>query len=428
MTVSAAWALASDLKIVVRDEIAERAALERVAAWAFQFTPTVSISTPADVLLEVEGSLKLFGGVGRLRRSVEQGLAELGYGVCVACAPTPLAAQLFACAGLATRIQHRDALHHELKKLPLGLLDHPAQVTTMLDNFGVHTIGECLSLPREGVARRLGQGLLDDLDRALGKLPDPRLPFVPPSHFKTSLALPAPVEQAEALLFGARRLLIELCGWLVATGKGAQNLRWVLAHEDCADTQIDMKLVVPSRDSEHLLNVLRERLARVELPRPVTAIALCTGQLQPLASHNLSFLPDFHHGGESTARLIERLRARLGEETVFGLATLSDHRPERAWRTCKPGDGIAPKAPPELRARPLWLLASPQPLKEVAAVPHYDGPLSLLIGPERIETGWWDGHDVARDYFVACNPAQSLLWVYRERNAPGGWYLHGLFG
>jgi protein ImuB len=425
MTIAAAWALASDLKIAVRDEIAERAALERVAAWSFQFTPTASISAPAEVLLEVEGSLKLFGGLGPLRRSIEQGLAELGYGACVACAPTPLAAQLFARAGLATRIQHGDALHHELQKLPVEMLAHSLQVQTMLDNFGVHTLGDCLKLPREGVARRLGQGLLDDLDRALGKLPDPRLPFVPPAHFKASLALPAPIEQTEALLFGARRLLIELCGWLVATGKGAQSLHWVLAHEDCADTQIDMNLIAASRDPEHLLNVLRERLARVELPRPITAIALNARQLQPLASHNLSFLPDVHHGTENSARLIERLRARLA---IFGLAMLSDHRPERAWRTCQPGDGIAPKATPGFLARPLWLLASPQPLKEVAAVPHYDGPLSLLVGPERIESGWWDSHDVTRDYFVACNPAQSLLWVYRERNVPAAWYLHGIFG
>ena len=95
---------------------------------------------------------------------------------------------------------------------------------------------------------------------------------------------------------------------------------------------------------------------------------------------------------------------------------------------CRPGDDIALKVPRQFSARPLWLLASPQPLKEVAAVPHYDGPLSLLTGPERIESGWWDDRDVTRDYFVARNPAHSLLWVYRERNAPAAWYLHGIFG
>ena len=427
MAASAAWALASDLKIVVRDEAAERAALERVAAWALQFTPTVSLTPPAEVLLEVEGSLKLFGGLSRLYRSVKQRLAELGYGASFACAPTPLAAQLFARAGLEMRIRNHDALHHELQKLPVNSLDYSPKALAMLDNFGVHTIGECLRLPRDGLARRLGQRLLDDLDRALGRLPDPRPPFIPPPRFEALLALPAPVERAEALLFAARRLFAELCGWLAATGNGAQSLRLTLAHEDCADTRIVMKLVAASRELEHLISVLRERLARVGLPCPVTAITLATEQLQTLASHNLSFLPDTRHHAESSARLVERLRARLGDEVVCGLTTFPDHRPEYAWRICEPGNDAALKELQTLPSRPLWLLASPQPLREVAAIPYYDGPLSLLLGPERIEAGWWDGHDVARDYFVAHNPAQSLLWVYRERSVVGGWYLHGFF-
>ncbi len=427
MTVSAAWALVSELGIVARDEVAERAALERIAAWAFQFTPTTSISAPAEVLLEVEGSLKLFGGLNRLHQRVEQGVAELGYSASAACAPTPLAAQLFARAGLSTRIRHYDALRHALEKLPVSLFDRSSEAEAMLESFGVRTIGECLGLPRDGLARRLGQRLLDDLDRALGGLPDPRPTFVPPPDFKASLPLPAPVEQAEALLFAARRLLTELCGWLAATSNGVQSLRLTLAHEDCADTQIVIKLVAANRDHEHLTSVLRERLTRVELPRPATAITLATGQLQPLASHNLSFLPDARYRAESIARLIERLRARLGEKAVHGLTTLPDHRPERAWRACEPGENAPPKELRTLSSRPLWLLASPQPLREVASIPHYDGPLSLLAGPERIETGWWDGHEVARDYFVARNPAQSLLWIYRERGATGSWYLHGFF-
>ena len=64
-------------------------------------------------------------------------------------------------------------------------------------------------------------------------------------------------------------------------------------------------------------------------------------------------------------------------------------------------------------------------------MPHYQGALSLLAGPERIESGWWDGKDAKRDYFVAQNPEQSLLWIFRDRpaqSAAGSWYLHGIFG
>ena len=57
MPAAAASALAADLRLVPRHLTAEQAALERIAAWAIQFTPTVSIECPSEVLLEVEGEL-----------------------------------------------------------------------------------------------------------------------------------------------------------------------------------------------------------------------------------------------------------------------------------------------------------------------------------------------------------------------------------
>jgi protein ImuB len=59
--------------------------------------------------------------------------------------------------------------------------------------------------------------------------------------------------------------------------------------------------------------------------------------------------------------------------------------------------------------------------------------LSLLAGPERIESGWWDEGEASgegitgdqrRDYFVARNPQGEWLWVFRDE---AGWFLHGGF-
>jgi len=117
---------------------------------------------------------------------------------------------------------------------------------------------------------------------------------------------------------------------------------------------------------------------------------------------------------EGWARLLERLRARLGHGAVCGLAAQPDHRPEHAWRRVEPGEWDPREALPP-GPRPLWLL-EPQRLKE--------GEFTALAGPERIESGWWDGDDAKRDYFVARLQNASLAWVYREA---GEWYLHGLF-
>ena len=54
--------------------------------------------------------------------------------------------------------------------------------------------------------------------------------------------------------------------------------------------------------------------------------------------------------------------------------------------------------------------------------------LRLMSEPERIETGWWDGGEVARDYYTAVDLHGVRLWVFRERDEPHGWFLHGVFG
>ena len=161
------------------------------------------------------------------------------------------------------------------------------------------------------------------------------------------------------LLFAARRLLVELCGYLAATASGVQRLAFTFSHHGREPTRLTLSLVAATRDADHLTSVLRERLERTALPCPATAIALESELLLPLASRNLSLLPDAGQQEEAAAQLIERLRARLGEEAVLGLKRFPDHRPEYAWRTCEPGskDAAAARA---IAGRPLWLLNKPR--------------------------------------------------------------------
>ncbi|MGE5526451.1 MAG: Y-family DNA polymerase [Rhodospirillaceae bacterium] len=381
MPVAAAMALDGGLQFVMRDVAAEQAALERIAAWALQFTPVVSLAAPA-VLLEIEGSLKLFGGLNALRREVENGVRALGFEAVIAIAPTPLAAELFAAAAWPVRIRHPDALRTSLAQLPVDTMNLAPDAMRLLDDIGMRTLGDCLALPRDGLARRLGQALLDTLDRAAGNLPDPRPRYVPPMMYNASQPLPAPAQEAEMLLFAARRLLTELCGFLSATAQGVQRVRFTFSHEDHEPTVLTLSLMAASRDAEHLVNVLRERLHGTELPRPAIAIALHSEQLLPLAARSASFLPDAAHHAEAAAQLVERLRARLGDEGVIGLRTVDDYRPELGWQACEPGTPSGASATGA--SRPLWLLVSPRPLDETGTSPSYEGRLALLAGPERI--------------------------------------------
>ena len=55
------------------------------------------------------------------------------------------------------------------------------------------------------------------------------------------------------------------------------------------------------------------------------------------------------------------------------------------------------------------------------------GSLRLRSGPERIETRWWTGQEVCRDYYVADNARGMRLWIFHEREGERRWFLHGIF-
>jgi protein ImuB len=384
---------------------AEREALEAIAVWLGRFTPRVSLEPPCAVAAEVGGSLRLFGSMEQLGSKLLLELKQLGFEASLAFAPTARAALWRAAGGGGA-----------LETLPVTVADLEPEALELLRGLGVATLGDLMRLPRDGVALRFGQGLLDELDRALGKLPEARAFFAFPEKFLARLELPSPAAEASAVLFAARRLLAQLEGFLAAHQAGIRGFAVRMVHAKTSSTIAEVRLAAPSRHAAHFATLLRERLGRIALGAPVEALALEADDLEPLAGWTAGLFRDARAAGEEWARLVERLVARLGHEAVHGLAVHPDHRPERAWRTVPPDEAASSQSPiPE--PRPLWLLETPRRLGE--------RDFTLLAGPERIESGWWDGAEARRDYFIARTREGALVWVYRERGE--GWFLHGLF-
>jgi protein ImuB len=432
MKLSAAQALYPGLESRERDLKAEFHALSTLAQWCGQWASTISLAPPYGVLVETGGSVKFFGGIDRLAGYMQDGLTALGYQSLIASAPTAGAAMMLARAGMATALTDPAALKGRLKPLPLELLDYEPDVLDALAAMGVRTIGGCLSLPRSGLARRFGPALVDELDRVLGELPDPRKPFNAPANFASRLELPSSVEAVEQLVFGLRRLVGELGAYLAPRSLGVTRLVLELLHDDEPATTLTLGLSA-SRDAEHLLKVLRERLSRTELPQAVIALRLAAAETAALDVESLSLIPGERNTEKDRVELIERLRARLGDTAVTGIEAVADHRPERAIRNCEPGKarGKSASSGSNLnRQRPLWLLPRPQRLHSRASRPWLGGEVALITGPERIASGWWDDSDrdadATRDYFVARAADGETLWIYRHPGADN-WYLHGIF-
>ncbi len=421
ITLGAAHALAPGLSVFRRDEAAEAAALARLAAWAGRFTSFVALSPPREIVLEVAGSLKLFGGPDGLWAKVAEGIRGLGYAAKMALAPTPLGAAFLARARPGTRVAGMADLEPAVAFVPLELLDLAPETVAAFRALGLSRVGDCLKLPRAGLVRRFGEEPLRSFDRALGKLPDPREPFVPPSRFEGRLLLPAETIAAEPLLFAARRLLLELEGYLAARGEGAGEVRLALFHREGRATRLDVGLVSPARDPAYLLGLLREQLAATRIPGPVSAVGLSVETVLPLPPENRQLWKERGRDvQEAWPELAERLRARLGAGAVEGIEVAAEHRPERSFLRTDVSRGAEPWVAPRFGLRPFWLLPRPAPLAREN--------VTLLAGPERIESGWWDGDDVRRDYFVAEDSRGSRLWIFRERDGEKRWYLHGIFG
>jgi protein ImuB len=429
-----ALSLAADLRIVEHDPVQEREALEQVAGWLLQFAPTVSLQPPDGVLVDVSASLRLFGGRERLVERIRGGLAELGFGLRLATAPTATAAWLLARWRDGACIEHESLLEAGLAPLPVELLEAAAPHRDALAAVGVRRLGDLARLPRTGLARRYGKALLAELDAACGRLPEPRRWFEAPARFSARLELLAQVEHAEALLFASRRLLLQLAGWLGARQAATREALLTGEHDGGRHardaTRIELRLSQPSRDPERLVAVLRERLAVQRLPAPVHALRLDCERTIALPGHHGELFPAAAGDAEALARLVERLQARLGRDRVHRLLLAADHRPEAAYRI-EPIDSPTRGETPPLSGmpRPLWLLEEPVALAERDQRPWWRGPLTLIAGPERIETGWWDGHPIERDYFVAEGESAGRVWIYRTRSAQaGGWFLQGVFG
>ncbi|MCC7079480.1 MAG: DNA polymerase Y family protein [Burkholderiales bacterium] len=430
MDVSAALALAPQLVVHPRNRALERQSLREIAQWALQFGPAPSLEGEDAVLLEIGASLKLFGGARKLAQEIAGALPALGFTAWLAAAPTPAAALMLARAQRAQIVTEAASLAPTLAKLPVAVLDLPAATLETLHDLGMPVLGDLLALPRDALARRFGTRLLDLLDRALGRKPDPRLPLALPEQFSSRLELPAPAWEVAALLFAAKRLVAALCGWLRGRGLGAMRLRLELVHEDREPSAVRLNLSAPSRDEIHLAALLRERLDRVQLPDRVEAIVLVTEHCEALAARDLGLFPGMD--AREDHELIERLCARLGDEAVLALRPHADHRPELAWRMQAPAQPATPMLPPG--PRPLWLLREPKILEDYLG--RSQTPIVLSDGPEKIESGWWEARDVRRDYYVARTQAGERLWVYREARPvcpeeahPPAlvWYVHGIF-
>jgi protein ImuB len=435
--------LMPDARLYERTLEREAEALHSVAMALLQYTPLVAQAEESTLLIDIGASLRLFGGIRALVRRVRTNMQALGFSAALSSAPTARGAWLLA-RHQAGRVLKMSSLGRRLDRLPGALVPPARPFAAWFDGIGCLNLGDMRRLPRAGLQRRCGRELLDMLDAAYGERPELFDWIEAPTTFRAQLELFDRVENAEALLFGAHRLLLQMTGWLCARQLAVERITLQLEHERGrvakAPTVLEIVLAEPSWRDEHLVRLLKERLGKQTLDAPVIGLCLEALQVRPMEPPSESLFPEPGGSEEDQLRMLELLVARLGADNVLQAAPQADYRPELANVWLPVHKKIRPAAmqaqmPPDVLSlpRPAWLLAKPIALLMRNHRPFYGSPLKMASTPERIEAGWWS-QSQTRDYFIAEGQDHAYYWVYRERIVGGAqdteprWFLHGLFG
>ncbi len=359
-----------------------------------------------------------------------------------------------------------------LAGLPLTALRLEPVAIDMLHEIGIDTIGGLLRLPAKSLASRFPASVSKRLAEFTGARAEPIEPprgeqLPQASHdFEMPLSLTSVDEAAMASLL--EQLVGRCTSALAARGEGIMSLQVRLepavtttATTARAPTVIDVGLFRPSGSPRHVFDLVRLRMGRTKLPREIESIAvevIATGQITCRQRPLFDTGPDGRANPTAEAQamevglLLDRLAGRLGRPAVFEPQPVADAQPEHAWIATAPGMAASRSSGGRFArgvSRPAWMPPRPIPLETpscnqtVSVVP--DGPpvrfqfggmihrVARAHGPERIETAWWRGPTVRRDYYVVETESGARFWLFRRlggrARAPreSGWYLHGVF-
>lgn len=417
MRLSAAHALLPEFAMVEHDPQAEARWQRFLAAWAYRHSSLVSAQWPGCIVLEVRASFSLLGPWPRIEARLREELAALGFTHRIALAPTPRAAHVFAGLRDGLAVMQQAPMDEMLGRVPVRSARLPEDAGERLHRMGIRDLETLRRMPGDGLRRRFGLPLLEHLQRLYGQADDPLAYYAPPDHFDARVELGYEVETHTALLFPLRRLIGDLCTYLSVRDGGVQRFLLRLEHES-GHTDLEVGLLAAEREPAMLFELTRNRLEHVQLDKPVVAMRLLARELPPFIPATRDLFDTRPQQQLPWPQLRERLRARLGDDAVHRIAPGGDPRPERAWRRLQ-GDNVqigqAPIRPP----RPAWLLPQPVPLR--------DPRPRIVSGPERLESGWWDGEDARRDYYVLETSQGQRAWAFAAPGEQGNWMLHGWF-
>lgn len=436
------------------DRLTDVQRLRELAVVAQQFSPVVALDageSPEALFLDATGCGAGHGGEVAFAGLVVNAARRRGYWGFAAVADTVGAAWAVARYGAGSRLfetepRARVAVvppgeHVEtLAPLPVEALRLSPATIEVLHALNVVRVEQLLALPRAQLPARFGTELLVCIDRATGALPEGLQPERLDEPLEARWSFEPPVANAQVLLNVFEELLGRLLKEVRGRDVGFRKLLWWLKVGKGDQVCEPVELLRPTASRKDLLDLIRLQLERVKLSGEVTDVAVRATAVSPLVYRQAALF-----GGRVGAQrlpdvsgLIERLSSRLGNAAVLRPRLVPDAQPELAFAHDPWLAGERPREGnvlPIRLMRPARLQEQPEPVRVMSAPGGPPGwvqwedreyAIERTWGPERIETGWWRGADVRRDYYVAETTDGERLWLFRDL-AGGGWFVQGVF-
>lgn len=430
-SVATATALIAGLRVIARDGGKEAISLNQLANWCYQFSPMVSLRPPDRLLLEVQGSLRLFNGLAQLQTQINSSLEKMGFTVCQGLGHTPKAAELLARSDTNSPITDIESAAYRriLEQTPLAYLDLPDKQLALLQDMGLTRLGELLALPQHAIGKRFGHEFLRYLQQVNGERPDPQPPISPKPDFRSELFYIEGIPDKQGLLFPIKRLLTEFCEFLRSRQLYCQTFCWHFAELRHPPQLLELNLSQAQSALPAFLEITRIKLDTLPLGSTLHSIVLSATDFVAASPISRSLLEPAQNPRSCPPELLlDKLSARLGRQALQGIGVRQEHIPELACYAapCCPQqtDRVLPQI--SMALRPFWLLPQPEPVRQRQQQLFWRGRLTLLRGPERIDSHWWQDPPIQRDYFVARHEQGALYWVFRNVT-DRQWFIHGLF-
>jgi len=425
----------------------DRLALGELAVRCEQYSPLVGIEdsqAPESLLLDVTGVPHLFRGEDNLVHKIVEDFLLWNYRVRVAVADTlgaAWAAAHFLVTG-ETPVVLASGHTKALLNLPLGGLRLASVTVDLLNQLGISQIGQLAAFPRSGLKARFGPDVLKRLDQLNGRCDEIVVAHRPLPEFKQRWSSEHATTDNGVIERIVFHLLQRLTSVLQDRQQGIVKLECRFECEQEKSMLLEVDLYDATVDTKHLFELVRLQWERRQFAAPVHEIVLVAQGRAPLSWRQCELFADgTRENPRQLARLVDRFSSRLGRDSVVRPRLRPDAVPERSYVDV-PLAGSQKKnsrhhkirmAPFE---RPLCLLVEPAPIEVIAGLP--DGPPAVFFyrnhrhdvahhrGPERIETAWWRGPSIRRDYYRVETTAGQRFWLFR-RLQDFHWFLHGEF-